>query len=127
MSFFSDSRYDDYDRDRQSRYDDAPLDDYSDEYEDYSEDDSEDDGVKFNTHQRNKLSGLHFLALFLQREMSSRNWATLQMPRLLTWSTSDPPSTTRTQTTSRLLAARGRQVTKIFCALVTIHILRGGG
>ena len=53
----SDSRYDDYDGNRRLRYDDAPLDDYSDEYEDYSEDDSEDDGVKFDTHQRNKLIG----------------------------------------------------------------------
>ena len=41
----SDSRYDDYDRDRRSRYDDTPLDDYTDEYEDYTDDDSEDDGA----------------------------------------------------------------------------------
>ena len=40
----SDSRYDDYDRDRRSRYDDAPLDDYPDS-EDYTDDDSEDDGA----------------------------------------------------------------------------------
>ena len=47
----SDSRYDDYDRDRRSRYDDAPLDDYPDEYEDYTDDDSEEDGVKFDNPQ----------------------------------------------------------------------------